>query len=42
MAGDLCYKKLAEGVVALVKLHRCDEQGVADYLKQYVNIKEIQ
>ena len=33
------YTKLAQGVVALVKLHHADEHEIAEYLMQYVNIK---
>lgn len=33
------YIKLAQGVIALVKLHHADEQEIAEYLMQYVNIK---
>ena len=33
------YTKLAQGVVALIKLHHADEYEVAEYLMQYVNMK---
>lgn len=33
------YTKLAQGVVALVKLHHADEHEIAEYLMQYVNMK---
>ena len=33
------YIKLAQGVVALVKIHHADEHEIAEYLMQYVNMK---
>lgn len=36
----LAYTRLAEGVIALVKLHGASERDVAKYLMQYVKVKE--
>lgn len=33
------YVKLAQGVIALIKLHHADEHEIAKYLMQYVNMK---
>ena len=33
------YVKLAQGVIALIKLHHADEHEIAEYLMQYVNMK---
>lgn len=34
------YKKLAEGIQALIKLHRASVEELAAYLGQYVIIKD--
>ena len=36
------YIKLAQGVIALIKLHHADEHEIAEYLMQYVNIKGVE
>lgn len=36
----LAYTRLAEGVIALVKLHDISEREMAKYLMQYVKVKE--
>lgn len=35
------YTKLAQGCIALVKLHGVEERNLAKYLMQYTTIKEI-
>lgn len=35
------YTKLAQGCIALVKLHNIEERELAKYLMQYVTIKEM-
>ena len=35
------YTKLAQGCIALVKLHGVEERKLAKYLMQYTTIKEI-
>lgn len=35
------YTKLAQGCMALVKLHNVEERELAKYLMQYTTIKEI-
>ena len=36
----MAYTKLAEGCMALVKLHNVDERELAKYLMQYTTVKE--
>lgn len=36
------YIKLAQGVIALIKLHHADEHEIAEYLMQYVDMKEVE
>lgn len=40
MTEDLKYYRLAQGVIASVKLHHDDVEDVAKYLKQYVIFKK--
>lgn len=36
----MAYTKLAEGCMALVKLHNVEERELAKYLMQYTTVKE--
>lgn len=36
----LAYTRLAQGCIALVKLHNVEERELAKYLMQYTTIKE--
>lgn len=35
------YTKLAQGCIALVKLHNAEERELAKYLMQYTTIKQL-
>lgn len=37
---ELGYYRLAQGLIAGIKLHKDTTEEVAGYLKQYVNLKE--
>lgn len=37
----MAYTKLAEGIIALVKLHNLEERELAKYLMQYTTIKQL-